>query len=83
MQAKRASINKSTSSNKSRTKNNFEVKQILKMNVHHHKMNSQRPTNTMQGSGSNFIQAGHPANAAGGPVKTQSNAAMKKIMQQT
>ena len=64
MQANRASINKSTSSNKSRTKNNFEVKQILKMNVHHHKMNSQRPTNTMQSTG-NFIQ-GQVGHSGGG-----------------
>ena len=39
-----SSVNKSSQNapgtSKSRTKNNFEIKQILKMNVHHHKMNS-------------------------------------------
>jgi len=44
-QANQVSLNKSNLSNKSKTKNNFEMKQILKMNVHHHKMNSQRPAN--------------------------------------
>ena len=50
------------------------------MNVHHHKMNSQRPTNTMQGQ-SNFMQTGGAASSGGGGPSKAQPAQMKKILQ--